>query len=65
MRQYKDKEKEVVISRECIEAACDMCGRKADYPEDIDWGGFGRPTTPRILIGGDSGGVARELAAAA
>ena len=36
MRRYEDKKKEIVIVRECVEASCGMCGRKAEYPEQID-----------------------------
>ena len=33
MKRYEDKEVEIVTVRECVEASCDMCGRKAEFPD--------------------------------
>jgi hypothetical protein len=43
MRTYEDKECEVVTRRECTSLICDMCGRKAEHPDNgyWEWGGAG------------------------
>jgi hypothetical protein len=41
MKRYEDKQ--VVTRSVCVELICDMCGRKAEMPEDglWTWGGVG------------------------
>lgn len=63
MREYEDKEKEIVTRRECVKASCDMCGREAEMPESIEnfggfeWGGAGSSggiVEAKFFIDGDS-----------
>jgi hypothetical protein len=47
MKRYEDKEfvERKVIRSECVEAHCDMCKRKAEYPYNkgamFEWGAVG------------------------
>jgi len=44
-REYRDVQKTVVTQRECVKLTCDMCGRKAEYPDSHpgawEWGSVG------------------------
>lgn len=60
MRKYEDKEKVIVKKRECVKHLCDMCGRKAESPEQdgmsFEWGGVGLSAgnvTAEYLIDGE------------
>lgn len=40
MRHYEDKEKKIITQKECVMLSCDMCKRKAEYPNNEDRGAF-------------------------
>jgi len=43
MKLFENKRREVVVERKCFQMVCDLCGKKAEHPEDglFEWGAIG------------------------
>ena len=43
MKKYEVREETVVTKGVCVKMTCDLCGRKAEFPDDevFEWGGAG------------------------
>jgi len=43
MKKYEDQDVRIVSKTVCVEHSCDVCGRKAEFPDSglFEWGGVG------------------------